>query len=32
MLSKRATLNTDVQDILDARTKEWGIDCSARTG
>jgi regulator of protease activity HflC (stomatin/prohibitin superfamily) len=29
MLSKRATLNTDVQDILDARTKEWGIDVSA---
>ena len=29
MLSKRATLNTDVQDILDARTKEWGIEVSA---
>jgi regulator of protease activity HflC (stomatin/prohibitin superfamily) len=29
MLSKRATLNTDVQDILDERTKEWGIDVSA---
>jgi regulator of protease activity HflC (stomatin/prohibitin superfamily) len=29
MLSKRATLNTDVQDILDARTKDWGIDVSA---
>ncbi len=29
MLSKRATLNTDVQDILDARTKDWGIEVSA---
>jgi regulator of protease activity HflC (stomatin/prohibitin superfamily) len=29
MLSKRATLNADVQDILDARTKEWGIEVSA---
>jgi regulator of protease activity HflC (stomatin/prohibitin superfamily) len=29
MLSKRATLNTDVQDILDERTKAWGIDVSA---
>jgi regulator of protease activity HflC (stomatin/prohibitin superfamily) len=29
MLSKRAILNTDVQDILDARTKDWGIDVSA---
>jgi regulator of protease activity HflC (stomatin/prohibitin superfamily) len=29
LLSKRATLNTDIQDILDARTKEWGIDVSA---
>jgi regulator of protease activity HflC (stomatin/prohibitin superfamily) len=29
MLSKRATLNTDVQDILDERTKQWGIDVSA---
>lgn len=29
MLSKRATLNTDVQDILEARTKEWGIEVSA---
>ena len=29
MLSKRATLDTDVQDILDARTKEWGIEVSA---
>jgi regulator of protease activity HflC (stomatin/prohibitin superfamily) len=29
MLSKRATLNADVQDILDARTKQWGIEVSA---
>jgi regulator of protease activity HflC (stomatin/prohibitin superfamily) len=29
MLSKRATLNTDIQSILDARTKDWGIDVSA---
>jgi hypothetical protein len=29
MLSNRATLKTDVQDILDARTKHWGIDVSA---
>jgi regulator of protease activity HflC (stomatin/prohibitin superfamily) len=29
MLSKRATLNTDVQDILDARTTEWGIEVTA---
>lgn len=29
MLSKRATLNTDVQDILDSRTKDWGIEVSA---
>jgi regulator of protease activity HflC (stomatin/prohibitin superfamily) len=29
MLSKRATLNTDVQDILDARTTDWGIEVSA---
>jgi regulator of protease activity HflC (stomatin/prohibitin superfamily) len=29
MLAKRAILNTDVQDILDARTKEWGIEVSA---
>jgi regulator of protease activity HflC (stomatin/prohibitin superfamily) len=29
MLSKRAMLNTDVQDILDARTKDWGIEVSA---
>jgi regulator of protease activity HflC (stomatin/prohibitin superfamily) len=26
MLSERNKLNTDVQDILDSRTKEWGID------
>jgi regulator of protease activity HflC (stomatin/prohibitin superfamily) len=25
LLSKRATLNADVQEILDARTNEWGI-------
>jgi regulator of protease activity HflC (stomatin/prohibitin superfamily) len=25
MLSNRATLNTDIQEILDSRTKEWGI-------
>jgi len=25
MLSKRASLNTDIQEILDSRTKEWGI-------
>jgi regulator of protease activity HflC (stomatin/prohibitin superfamily) len=25
LLSKRATLNSDVQDILDSRTNEWGI-------
>jgi regulator of protease activity HflC (stomatin/prohibitin superfamily) len=29
MLSKRATLNTDVQDILDSRTKDWGIEVTA---
>jgi regulator of protease activity HflC (stomatin/prohibitin superfamily) len=29
MLSERAKLNTDVQDILDSRTKDWGIDVSA---
>lgn len=29
MLSERGKLNTDVQDILDARTKEWGIEVSA---
>ena len=25
LLSQRTTLNSDVQDILDSRTKEWGI-------
>jgi regulator of protease activity HflC (stomatin/prohibitin superfamily) len=29
MLSARAALNADVQTILDARTKEWGIEVSA---
>ncbi len=29
MLTARATLNVDVQDILDARTKDWGIEVSA---
>jgi regulator of protease activity HflC (stomatin/prohibitin superfamily) len=29
MLAKRAILNKDVQDILDTRTKEWGIEVSA---
>jgi regulator of protease activity HflC (stomatin/prohibitin superfamily) len=29
MLSKRATLNTDIQDILDSRTMDWGIEVSA---
>jgi regulator of protease activity HflC (stomatin/prohibitin superfamily) len=29
MLSERTKLNTDVQDILDARTKDWGIEVSA---
>jgi regulator of protease activity HflC (stomatin/prohibitin superfamily) len=29
MLSKRATLNTDIQDILDSRTEEWGIEVTA---
>src|SRR5450631_664419 len=29
MLSKRNKLNTDVQDILDSRTKDWGIEVSA---
>jgi hypothetical protein len=29
LLSKRTMLNTDVQDILDARTKEWGIIVTA---
>jgi regulator of protease activity HflC (stomatin/prohibitin superfamily) len=29
MLSERAKLNTDIQDILDSRTKDWGIEVSA---
>ncbi len=29
MLSERTKLNTDVQDILDARTKGWGIEVTA---
>ncbi len=29
MLSERAKLNTDIQDILDSRTKAWGIEVSA---
>jgi regulator of protease activity HflC (stomatin/prohibitin superfamily) len=29
MLSERTKLNTDVQDILDTRTKDWGIEVSA---
>jgi regulator of protease activity HflC (stomatin/prohibitin superfamily) len=29
LLSKRATLNTDIQDILEARTRGWGIEVSA---
>ena len=29
LLSKRTTLNTDIQDILDERTKEWGIVVTA---
>jgi regulator of protease activity HflC (stomatin/prohibitin superfamily) len=29
LLSQRTTLNNDVQDILDARTKEWGIIVTA---
>jgi regulator of protease activity HflC (stomatin/prohibitin superfamily) len=29
MLSERAKLNVDIQDILDARTKAWGIEVSA---
>jgi regulator of protease activity HflC (stomatin/prohibitin superfamily) len=29
MLAKRAILNTDIQDILDTRTKEWGIEVTA---
>ncbi len=29
MLTARAKLNVDIQDILDARTKDWGIEVSA---
>ncbi len=29
MLAERTKLNTDIQDILDSRTKAWGIDVSA---
>jgi regulator of protease activity HflC (stomatin/prohibitin superfamily) len=29
MLSERTKLNSDVQDILDSRTKAWGIDVTA---
>jgi regulator of protease activity HflC (stomatin/prohibitin superfamily) len=29
MLAERNKLNVDVQDILDARTKDWGIEVSA---
>ncbi|MGD1065949.1 MAG: slipin family protein [Vulcanimicrobiaceae bacterium] len=29
MLAERNKLNTDIQDILDARTTEWGIEVSA---
>jgi regulator of protease activity HflC (stomatin/prohibitin superfamily) len=29
MLSERTKLNTDVQDILDSRTKDWGIEVTA---
>jgi regulator of protease activity HflC (stomatin/prohibitin superfamily) len=29
MLSERTKLNADVQDILDSRTKDWGIEVSA---
>jgi regulator of protease activity HflC (stomatin/prohibitin superfamily) len=29
MLAERTKLNTDVQDILDSRTKAWGIEVSA---
>ncbi len=29
MLSERAKLNTDIQDILDARTAAWGIEVTA---
>jgi regulator of protease activity HflC (stomatin/prohibitin superfamily) len=29
MLAERSKLNTDIQDILDARTTSWGIEVSA---
>jgi regulator of protease activity HflC (stomatin/prohibitin superfamily) len=29
MLAERTKLNADVQDILDSRTKDWGIEVSA---
>ena len=29
MLAERTKLNVDVQDILDARTKDWGVEVSA---
>jgi regulator of protease activity HflC (stomatin/prohibitin superfamily) len=29
MLAERTKLNTDIQNILDSRTKAWGIDVSA---
>ncbi|HVA38244.1 MAG TPA: slipin family protein [Candidatus Dormibacteraeota bacterium] len=29
MLAERTRLNTDIQDILDTRTKAWGIEVSA---
>jgi regulator of protease activity HflC (stomatin/prohibitin superfamily) len=29
MLAERTKLNTDVQDILDTRTKDWGIEVTA---
>jgi regulator of protease activity HflC (stomatin/prohibitin superfamily) len=29
MLAKRSILNSDVQDILESRTKEWGIEVTA---
>jgi regulator of protease activity HflC (stomatin/prohibitin superfamily) len=29
LLSQRTTLNADIQDILDSRTKEWGIIVTA---
>jgi regulator of protease activity HflC (stomatin/prohibitin superfamily) len=29
MLAERSKLNADIQDLLDARTKDWGIEVSA---